>query len=411
MERWQTIPLGNLCDLVGGGTPSKSHKAFYEGDIPWATVRDMRQDVITTTEFRITQEAVASSTTNIIPAGNVVIATRVGLGKVCFVGQDTAINQDLRGVIPKDKKQLNVRFLYWWLKSIARKIEHAGTGATVQGVKLQFIQSLAMPVLPLPEQKRIVAILDEAFSGIDAAMANTEKNLANARELFESYLNAIFNQAGAGWEEQSLAQVCQINPQKKEVKSKLDDNTLVSFVPMEQLGLYSKVIGLEIAKPLGKVYGSYTYFAENDVLLAKITPCFENGKLGIARGLSNGVGFGSSEFIVFRCKDCIIPDYLFYFLSNSTLRKSGARVMTGAVGHKRIPMDFIESYKLPIPTIPEQKRIVAQLDELSAASKRLEALYKQKQKALEELKQALLHKAFSGDLTAQPEPLEQITTA
>jgi type I restriction enzyme S subunit len=152
---WQTKNLGDLCDVVGGGTPPKDKPAFYSGDIPWATVRDMRQDVMTETEFRITKDAVKSSATNIIPSGNVVIATRVGLGKVCLIGQDTAINQDLRGIVPRSDKALVVRYLYWWLKSIADVIVAEGTGATVQGVKLPFVKSLQIPVPPLTEQQRM----------------------------------------------------------------------------------------------------------------------------------------------------------------------------------------------------------------------------------------------------------------
>ena len=156
---WQTKHLGELCDVVGGGTPPKDNPAFYSGNIPWATVRDMRQEVITETECRITKEAVRSSATNIIPSGNVVIATRVGLGKVCLLAQDTAINQDLRGIIPRDTHKLSVRFLFWWLKSISDVIIAAGTGATVQGVKLPFIKSLQIPFISLTEQHRIVGIV------------------------------------------------------------------------------------------------------------------------------------------------------------------------------------------------------------------------------------------------------------
>lgn len=136
---WTTQSLGDVCRVIGGGTPSKDKAKYYNGDIPWATVRDMRQDVITETECKITTEAVKCSSTNIIPRGNVVIATRVGLGKVCLLGQDTAINQDLRGIIPNNSRTINIRFLYWWLKSISDVIVAEGTGATVQGVKLPFV--------------------------------------------------------------------------------------------------------------------------------------------------------------------------------------------------------------------------------------------------------------------------------
>ncbi|MBN8450225.1 MAG: restriction endonuclease subunit S [Candidatus Accumulibacter sp.] len=209
-KRWPTKNLGDLCEVVGGGTPSKKNPAYYSGEIPWATVRDMRQEVLAETECRITKEAVKRSATNIIPSGNVVIATRVGLGKVCLLGQDTAINQDLRGVIPRDTNLLSVRFLLWWLKSIADVIVAEGTGATVQGVKLPFVKSLQIPVLPLPEQHRIVAILDEAFDGIATAKVSAEKNLQNARALFESHLQSVFTERGKGWEEAALSELCDI---------------------------------------------------------------------------------------------------------------------------------------------------------------------------------------------------------
>ena len=204
---WKTMNLGDLCQVVGGGTPPKDKVKYYLGDIPWATVRDMRSEVITETECKITKEAVKSSATNIIPRGNVVIATRVGLGKVCLLGQDTAINQDLRGIVPIDPKVLSVRFLFWWLKNIADTIVAEGTGATVQGVKLPFVKSLQTPVPPLLEQQRIVGILDEAFEGITTAKANAEKNLQHARALFDSQLQSVFTQRGPGWAEKRLADV------------------------------------------------------------------------------------------------------------------------------------------------------------------------------------------------------------
>lgn len=165
------------------------------------------------------------------------------------------------------------------------------------------------------------------------------------------------------WTTAKLRDVCQIGPPKKEARVKLSDSDLVSFVPMNDLGVRTKSLTLNNERPLADVVRSYTYFAENDVLLAKITPCFENGKLGIARNLTNGVGFGSSEFIVIRSKGKIDPEYLFYFLSQDSFRDSGARVMTGAVGHKRVPKEFVEDYVIPLPPLPEQRRIVAFLDE------------------------------------------------
>jgi len=135
---------------------------------------------------------------------------------------------------------------------------------------------------------------------------------------------------------------------------------------MNDLSIREKRLNSNGERPLGKVYGGYTYFSEGDVLLAKITPCFENGKLGIAGGLKNGIGFGSSEFFVLRPDESVDSEFLFYFLCQDSVRDSGKRVMSGAVGHKRVPKEFIEQLPVPVPVLDEQKRIVAILDEAFA---------------------------------------------
>ena len=191
-SKWTFKNLGDVCHVIGGGTPSKDRPDFYGGDIPWATIRDMRQDLITVTEHRITQDALKNSASNVIPEGNVVIATRVGLGKVSMVAQGTAINQDLRGIVPMDRRSMDPRFLFWWAKNVSPLIVKAGTGATVQGVKVPFVKSLKIPIIPISVQRHIVSILDEAFDGIATAKANAEKNLQNALALFESHLWSFF---------------------------------------------------------------------------------------------------------------------------------------------------------------------------------------------------------------------------
>jgi type I restriction enzyme S subunit len=167
----------------------------------------------------------------------------------------------------------------------------------------------------------------------------------------------------AGWHTKPLADVCQIKPPKAEARRRISGKELVSFVPMEDLGIDQKVLVPTQTKLLEDVAGSYTYFADGDVLLAKITPCFENGKLGIADGLTNSIGFGSSEYIVFRPSPTVDKEWLYYFLSRQSFRDEGAARMSGAVGHKRVSKEFIESYPLPIPPLAEQHRIVAILDE------------------------------------------------
>jgi type I restriction enzyme S subunit len=167
-----------------------------------------------------------------------------------------------------------------------------------------------------------------------------------------------------GWLSQTLDKVCQIKPPKREARERLANDQLVSFLPMEDMGIDEKYVRAAQEKPLSAVEGSYTYFADGDVLLAKITPCFENGKLGIAEGLTNGIGFGSSEYIVLRPDKSLSKEWLYYYLSRETFRVEGAARMAGAVGHKRVSKEFIESYSIPVPPLSEQQRIVGLLDEM-----------------------------------------------
>jgi len=167
----------------------------------------------------------------------------------------------------------------------------------------------------------------------------------------------------AGWQTKRLTDVTQVRPPVGEARARLAGDTLVSFVPMEDLGIDQKLLTPRQTKPLEEVAGSYTYFADGDVLLAKITPCFENGKLGIASGLNNGVGFGSSEFVVLRPRSGLDPAWLYYYLSREAFRVEGAGRMAGAVGHRRVAKDFIEHYPIPLPPLENQERIVAVLDE------------------------------------------------
>lgn len=169
-----------------------------------------------------------------------------------------------------------------------------------------------------------------------------------------------------GWEIKKLSELFTIKPPKKLAKEKLDDEDEISFVPMACLNIEDRDLSLKQSKQLKDAYKGYTYFADNDVLLAKITPCFENGKVGIAKGLLNGIG--SSEFIVFRPNGHIVPEYLYYYLSQESFRDEGKNRMAGAVGHKRVSKEFIEEYLLPFPkSTEEQNRIVAILDKAFTA--------------------------------------------
>jgi restriction endonuclease S subunit len=173
--------------------------------------------------------------------------------------------------------------------------------------------------------------------------------------------NDIAKDLPKGWEWKSLNDVCIINPLKSETKPL--GNLEVSFVPMADLKAKQMLFRPQQKKFLNEVYTGYTYFKNNDVLLAKVTPCFENGKSGIAKNLVNEIGFGSSEFYVLRPKQAL-PEYIYHIISNPAFLKAGEENMSGAVGLQRLTKDFLYNYKIPLPPLPEQQRIVQQLDAL-----------------------------------------------
>lgn len=154
-----------------------------------------------------------------------------------------------------------------------------------------------------------------------------------------------------------LGDIVIINPPKSEIRD-VSNDTLVSFVEMSSVsneGFITKKVDRKIGELRS---GGYTYFAENDIIIAKITPCMENGKCAIAIGLSNKIGMGSSEFHVFRCSNKIINSYLFALLNMNTIRKAAEMNMTGASGHRRVPEAFYKELQIPLPPIDIQKKIV-----------------------------------------------------
>ena len=159
----------------------------------------------------------------------------------------------------------------------------------------------------------------------------------------------------------AIGEVCLINPRKNELAG-LDPGTIVSFVPMAEIYEHRITFQPLQKKVLSEVSASYTYFKDRDVLLAKVTPCFENGKAGIARGLVNGIGFGSSEFYVLRPGLSVLPEWLYFCVMHSQFRESGIAQMTGTGGLQRLPRDFVKHFQIPLPPLEVQQEIVAEIE-------------------------------------------------
>ena len=158
---------------------------------------------------------------------------------------------------------------------------------------------------------------------------------------------------------EALRDICEVNPR---FSNGQNPDEQCSFVPMEFVDDTFAEIARTETRQVAEVQRGYTPFKNGDVILAKITPCMENGKCAIARNLVNGIGFGSTEFHVMRAGELVIPEWIYYFVRQESVRKKLERKMRGSAGQKRVPNDAVEELLLPIPLLSEQRRIAALLD-------------------------------------------------
>lgn len=199
----------------------------------------------------------------------------------------------------------------------------------------------------------------------------TESSLAHSVPKAEIAKNGDYNLSGERYRiieqndhqyfSKKIGEICVINPLKSELKN-VSQELIVSFVPMADLNENKIYFEPKQTKTLSEIYNSYTYFAENDVIMAKVTPCFENGKAGIAINLSNGIGFGSSEFYVLRAGKDILPKYLYSILKTAKFYDYAIPKMTGTGGLRRVPKNVLSDFQIPLPPISVQEEIVAEIE-------------------------------------------------
>ncbi len=201
-----------------------------------------------------------------------------------------------------------------------------------------------------------------------------------------------------GWISVLLPEICKLNPPKPPAEA-LPANAPVTFVPMPAVDADLGAITRAEVRLFSKVRKGYTAFAKNDVIMAKITPCMENGKAAIARDLQNGLGFGSTEFHVFRSNGAVLPEYLYDFIRQESFRRAAENEMTGSVGQKRVPVEFLENSEIPLPPVAEQERILDKLNALIAQTRSTRTRLEKIPAFVKHFRQAVLAAACSGKLT------------
>lgn len=390
---WAIKKLGEVCELIGGGTPSIHESSYYGGNIPWATVRDMNCRVIEKTERTITRKGLENSASNVIPAGNVIISTHVGLGKVCFVAQDTAINQDLKGVIPF-ADNIQKTFLYYWFLSIADYLEKSGTGSTVRGVKLDFVKSLELPIPPLHEQKRIVAKIDAAFEKIDKLKANAERNLANAKELFQSALDEAMRPK-KGWMEKRLGEVYNFIDYRGKTPNKINEGVPLVTARNIRMGYLDYAVRDFISQTEYKTRQSRGIARKGDILFTTEAPL---GFVALADLEEFSTGQRVITFQQYKgSEQHLLNEFYFYYFQANGFQGEIRKQATGATAQG---IKASRLREIPVAVVPytEQQSIVKRLDILAEKTKSLEQHYTRQIADCSEMRQSVLREAFEGRL-------------
>jgi type I restriction enzyme S subunit len=361
----------------------------------------MKFDVVSDSIDHISREAIQNSATSLIPKNSVLMVVRSGIlartVPIAITGRDLTINQDLKALCPNGA--INPRFLYHLLESkMDVLLSMVSRGATVHRLMTEHIRALPFVLPPLPEQQRMVGILDEAFDAIAKAKANVEKNFQNARALLESHLQSVFTQRGPGWMDTVLGNLCgfvrgpfggslkksmfvdkgyavyeqqhAIYNQFEEVRYFIDE---AKFKEMRRFELYPGDLIMSCSGTMGRVA-----IVPNDIrrgiinqALLKLTP---TGK--------------------------IFNRFLKAWMESEAFQDALKDYSGGAAIQNVASVKTLKEIKVPLPELSEQKRLVDEVDGLSVEIKRLEAIYQRKLAVLEELKKSLLHQAFSGQLTA-----------
>ena len=389
---WQTKKLGEVCDFVRGPFGGSLTKSIFKKD-GYAVYEQQHAiyNQFDNSRYFIDEKKFKEMERFELKSGDLIMSCSGTMGKIAIAPKNIKkgiINQALLKLTPS--KQISNEFLKLWMQSkgFQDSLKKISKGVAIKNVaSVKILKQIKIPLPSLSEQHRIVKILDEVFEKIEKAKENAGKNLQNTKELFESYLQSVFANPGKDWEEKSLGDVCDlyqgiaINAKTKHALVKK------SNLPLLRIKDLKNNTEEQYIDPNN--YPKNALVNESDIIYTR------TGSLGLVFRGRKGILHNNSFKIV--PKSVLTKDYLFIWLQNPIF-KSKILDLAGRVAQPDITHAIFKIQKIDIPSIPEQKYIVAKLDALSAETKKLEAIYKQKIADLEELKKSVLKKAFNGEL-------------
>jgi type I restriction enzyme S subunit len=384
-QAWKIKELGDVCEVIAGQSPegkfyntANNGLPFYQGKKEFT---DRYIGKPTTWTTKITKEA---------QIDDILMSVRAPVGPINFATQKICIGRGLASI--RAGRLIDKDFLFNFLLKHENEIV-GNTGAVFNSINKNQIEKIKIPIPPLPEQQKIVAILDKAFSAIDQAKQHAEQNLKNAKELFNNYLTSIFTNKGADWEEKTLNEVCD-----------LKSGTTIPISIEREFGdiLYTKIADMNLPENLIEINTSSRFVNSNEINLNQIIPVgaiiFPKRGGAIATNKKRKI---VKPTIVDLNTMAIIPskkidkDFLFFWFNLIDLNQ-----ISNGTSIPQINNYSFDDIYLPYPiSLIEQHAIAQRLNILSAKTKQLESIYQQKITELEELKKSILQKAFNGELT------------
>ncbi len=396
-QDWEVRKLGDVCQFENGdrGTnyPSKSHRTVT--GIPFINAGHLTSNGLDLESM----DYISRERFNLLGSGKVqkddiLFCLRGSLGKFAKVQEfsEGAIASSLVIVRPNQKIISGFLMSYFESQICADMIKDFGNGAAQPNLSAGSLKNFEIPLPPLPEQQRIVALLDEAFAAIAQAKANAEQNLKNAKELFESYLRAVLSDKQ--WVRKTLNDVCERVEYGSSTKSKEDGDIAVLRMGNIQNGRlnWDKLVYSNDINDNEKYLLKY-----NDVLFNRTNSPELVGKTAIYKGEMPAI-FAGYLIRIHRNESLLDADYLNYYLNSEMAMEYGKTVVISSVNQANINGTKLKGYPIPCPPLKEQQEIVQKLDALSTETKQLEAIYQQKINDLDELKKSILQKAFAGEL-------------
>lgn len=390
-KNWEIKKLGDICDFFAGYTP-KQNELSDLGDIPYFKVSDMNRDG--NELFMSETELYAVSPKKIIPKDSIVFPKNGGAvftNKKRILSQDSVIDLNSEGLFHKD--YIDVMFLYYFLQLI--DLKDYSKGAALPTIDMTALKNVSINVPPLEEQKRIVKILDEKFEQLESLKTNAQINLQNTKDLFQSQLAKAFS--NTTWEKKRLGDVCEIitGPFGSSIHK---TDYVPNGVPMinPQSIVDGNIIPLEkclVSENAAKNLERFK-FIENDIVIARRG---EMGRCAVIRKENENWLCGTGSFIIRSDSRKVNPDFLQTVLSSKESKQKLEKESIGAT-MSNLNQGILGNFEIPLPPLPEQKRIVEELDTLSEKVRQLQEIYTKQIANCDELKQSYLQKAFEGEL-------------